>query len=245
MGEAPDFCRHPGDLDGCMASLIEALRAETLNEHCIMTGLQHGPRQCLQVLALGLKSGSPGWKAGWTDRTAADEEFPTQSLPPPMAACQAVLHLAWQKGIRGADDYFVEFYKRLVWSALCRQGPRQDEAEVVFQNVFLAMTTRLRNPKPIRGRFSVYLWQVVRSQLAKFREDKARREQQHTDLEAAGSPVGEAPTANGIVDVPTQSIEWWEDLDSFLKSRPGAVFVERILLAQAFICTGEIGRAHV
>jgi len=239
MGESPEFCRHPGDLEGCMASLIEAFRAGALDKHSIMTGLPNGHPQCLQVLACGLKGGQLRRKARWAQRAAADQGLPAQPLPLPTAACQAALHLALQKGIRAAEDFFVEFYKILVCSALSRQGLLQDEAEVVFQDVFLAMTTRLKNPKPFRGRLSVYLWQVVRNQSAKFREHKTRREQQRAELEAEGSPVSAAPTANALVDVPTQTIEWWEDLDSFLKSRPHDMFVERILLAQAFVLTGE------
>ena len=119
MGESPEFCRHPGDLEGCMASLIEAFQAGTLDELCIMTGLQHGQPQCCEVLARGLKGGHRRWKARWAPRAAA-EELPAQPLPPPTAAAQAALHLAWQKDIRAAEDFFVEFYRKLVWSALCR-----------------------------------------------------------------------------------------------------------------------------
>ena len=45
MTQAGDSCRHPGDSEGCIASLTRAWEAKALAPHCMLDGLASGDSQ--------------------------------------------------------------------------------------------------------------------------------------------------------------------------------------------------------
>jgi DNA-directed RNA polymerase specialized sigma24 family protein len=232
MGGATEFCRHPGDLEGCIACLIGAYRAGTLEEHRIMIGLQHGHPQCLQVLARNVLTG-PVPKP-----QAQGSREPGAALPPSLLACQMALHLGYQRDLPGAKGAFVQAYQALVGSKL--RGYPQADANDIFQEVFLAMEKRLRNPAPINGMLSAYIGTVTDNAIRRFLGKKSKQGRIRADADLAADVVDEMP--EGYEDIPMGLAELWEDCDRILASSKKADFVDRVIFAQGFVCSGEADR---
>ncbi len=127
MTEIAEFCRHPGDHEGCCQSLLQAERDTALDKHCIIEGLRANRLQCRQVLQKGLY-----------EKTAL-RESPACKVTGAMArkkeleeACKQVVLFGYPLGIGAIHKVFYEAYHQLKVSGTHFQADRKKGAPTSF-----------------------------------------------------------------------------------------------------------------
>ncbi len=227
MGQADEFCRHPGDPEGCKRSLVEALMGNNLDKHCVWTGLEKAHPQCRRVIVPGLLADGGHSGAG----------RPVSGVMPLTRVCQEVVHMGYQRDFLPTKDVFVEAYEGLIRRKL-RRYPEFDQDDLL-QNVYVGMERRLRNPDPITGSLTAYVGTAVYHAVGDAIEDK-------------GLKKGRISIESSKVEVPSEEavpaevlrgtfVELWERSDRALVVSGEADFLDRVIFAQGFVlgCEGE------
>lgn len=223
MMATPAFCRHPGDLDGCRRSLIQALSGGSISRHCIIEGLRVDLDQCRQVLLEGLYD-KASQRKGPTGRVP-DVAVQKKELS---EACKQVVLLGYPLEIKSLRQVFYEAYYRLVRSVIYRFGITDDgqpSADDVFQKVFLGLHKRFLKGASIEVRLSTYIERTVVNACIEAISSAWRR----ANLTDEGELEGQ--TTPSTVFVPPGVVENWEHLDYQLLNSDQGNLINRTILA--------------
>jgi len=240
MGMTTDFCRHPGNRQGCMASLVKAYEDQSMDQHCLMTGLNQSHPACGEVLRLGLEGHTAFDIDSLENRAQPSSSASSDSLKPSLIASQAALHQGYQRDLALAKNTFAAVYERLVRSVL--RGLPPDQADDIFQLVFLAMEKRFRNPRSFVGILSHYVRHAAVNERNRYLKDRSETEMPFVSSRDDTDPLAEVqdPSTTWEHYLTPDLIERWEWFDTLLKKEGS--FLERVLFAQGYVCSGDLNK---
>lgn len=219
MAKIAEFCGHPGDLEGCRRSLLQARNQGSLREHCILEGLRANWHQCRQVLLEGLYDKTSSHNS---TKAVVDQKEDLKE------ACKQVILLGLPSKIEAIPEVFYEAYYRFVRYIVHRHGIKDDglpSADDVSQQVFADLIAHFQKGASVEGHLGTYVASATVHECFRALKDAARGAsltQVHLQIE----------TSVSAVLLPPAVIECWEDLDQRVVHSPHGNLINRIILAQ-------------
>lgn len=216
MTSKPEFCRYPGDTEGCRRSLIQACSKGSVEKHCIFEGLRVGWHRCRQVLLEGLKSKNLDLHE----------------------ACKRVVLIGCPSEIKAIDEVFYEAYYQFVRSIIRRYGVKdngQPSADDVFQGAFGNLLEHFRKGASVEGRLQPYIASVTLHEYFK----QLRETQRHASFPEDQIQIR---TSLSTVLLPTSVVERWEDIDHRLSRSDQGDLINRTIVAQQCLESYSTGK---
>jgi hypothetical protein len=204
-----DLCHHPEDTQACRRLLVKAKRDGTIDQHCILDGLQEGRDQCRRVLLEGLA------KHESCDTTASVSPSAETIAPPELRqACEEVLLCGYPLGIKAIPEIFHEAYWKYVRSIIRKRlgsnKRKQSYQDDISQTTFKQLHERLQKGGETIACLKGYVAVVAGNTCSNpgFGSKEARLE----DEDVLGDDRNSSPEL-----VPPSVIHTWEDFDDQMK----------------------------
>jgi len=232
MRKDSEFCRFPGDIEGCQGHLVEAWRNGMISKHCIIKGLSVNSSQCRQVLLDGLYRenakdnptglSSPGVKRSELEHTSKE-----------------VVLFGYPLEIKAIHEIFYESYYKLVRSVIYRYGIKDNDnpsADDVSQNVFTNLHRQFLRGASIKGSLTTYITTVTLNECYR----AIRSAHKHDDLENEDE-IKDVKHLSATI-IPFEAVDLWEYFDRCLVASEQGNLINRIILAQQCIEGCNSGR---
>lgn len=222
MSQTPLFCRFPGDPEGWRHALVEASRAGSWAEHCVLEGLKVDCIQCETLALTGLTEAA-------ASRPASDNERPLLDglRGDVLRACEEVVLHGYHSGTRAAGRILYLAYHRIVRFAARRIGftsETQPGDDDIVQDVFISLHKFFKRGGSVQpGCLRGYVWRSAVHACQRAVSKRPPRPPVPLDDEYA------------LAAADTGALNWvelWHDLDRQLyTSKPGDL-INRVILAQ-------------